>query len=440
MSDETKNEEFKKEELKMEMDNGVETRVEVINTQDDRETQNWKSDWTQSGTSKTYQQKHISDSKTINRFNSWDKNPQERNNTWNTNKPSDRNGSSNYRGGTVSRDRDRNDRTVSNNSRDRTVSRDRNGSNNSRDRNGSNNSRDRNGSNNSRDRTNNSRDRNGSNNSRDRNDRTVSRDRNKTDTDTSSDSQEITLIPTTVIITSEKGWKPRKYKTPETPEEKLEFHVRTGQGFLNKMTRTTFDRLSEKFVVIAKEDEKVPGTLKVLIDKIFEQALQQPSFCDLYADLCRNVNQEVVNFRNLLLTKCQEEFERDKISPDDDLISEEKARFNYKAKKRTLGNIKFIGELYKNNILVDPVIYECINKLLDQQTTIEPDEEKLEALANLLMNIGKSFDSDKTQHRLDKYFEKITTLQDGDVTSRIRFMIQDLKDLRERKWVPLRKK
>jgi hypothetical protein len=417
------------EEVNNEIDIEVDKKGE-----NNKETQNWKSDWTQSGTSKKYQQTHVvkrETSKNSEGFKGWNKTPRE-NNTWvNTRDKNrdNRNTSSEYKNrdnrNTSSEYKNRDNRNTSSEYKNR----DNRNTNEYRNRDRRNTS----GEYRSRDKQNFNRSQERRNLDRDVN----SQERNKQERN---NSQEINLVPTTVIITSEKGWKPRKYKTPETLEEKLDFNAKNGQSYLNKMTRTTFDRLSDKFVIIAKDDDNVPGTLKMLIDKIFEQALQQPSFCDLYADLCNNVNQEVLNFRNILLTKCQEEFERDKIIPEENLDINEKSRFTYKAKKRTLGNIKFIGELYKTNILVDPVIYECINKLLDQQTPLDPDEEKIEALSNLLINIGKSFDNEKTHHRLDKYFETINTLQSGSVTSRIRFMIQDLVDLRDRKWVPLRKK
>ena len=78
-----------------------------------------------------------------------------------------------------------------------------------------------------------------------------------------------------------------------------------------------------------------------------------------------------------------------------------------------LGNIKFIGELYKNDILVEPVMYECISRLLDQDSKV-PDEEQTEALCDLLINIGKILDTNKTKKRMNGYFIQIETLENSE--------------------------
>ena len=55
-----------------------------------------------------------------------------------------------------------------------------------------------------------------------------------------------------------------------------------------------------------------------------------------------------------------------------------------KLRKRSLGNIRFIGELYKIRMLNGKIMHECIRKLL-QQT----DEESLECLCRLVTTIGQ---------------------------------------------------
>ena len=93
-----------------------------------------------------------------------------------------------------------------------------------------------------------------------------------------------------------------------------------------------------------------------------------------YAQLCRvlsNVSVEVgtgpdvkkKTFRSLLLTKCQQEFEKDKESdkviaelkqkveeaaPEEKKqLEEELSEKEYRLRRNYLGNIKFIGELFK---------------------------------------------------------------------------------------------
>ena len=58
-----------------------------------------------------------------------------------------------------------------------------------------------------------------------------------------------------------------------------------------------------------------------------------------------------------------------------------------RARRRSLGNIRFIGELYNLKMLTDRIMHEIIRRLLTQT-----DEESLECLCWLLNTIGKQLD------------------------------------------------
>ncbi|KAL0605203.1 Eukaryotic translation initiation factor 4 gamma 3 [Plecturocebus cupreus] len=116
-----------------------------------------------------------------------------------------------------------------------------------------------------------------------------------------------------------------------------------------------------------------------------------------------------VNFRKLLLNRCQKEFEKDKA--DDDVFEkkqkeleaasapEERTRLHDeleeakdKARRRSIGNIKFIGELFKLKMLTEAIMHDCVVKLLKNH-----DEESLECLCRLLTTIGKDLDFEKAK-------------------------------------------
>lgn len=143
-----------------------------------------------------------------------------------------------------------------------------------------------------------------------------------------------------------------------------------------------------------------------------------------------------MNFRKVLLNRCQKEFEKDK---DDDEIIERKRKdlesasevallwegktflpcfftslnspfrshqdvkqrlmeelqeAEDSARRRSLGNIKFIGELFKLKMLTEVIMHDCIVKLLKNH-----DEESLECLCRLLSTIGKDLDFEKAKVR-----------------------------------------
>lgn len=62
------------------------------------------------------------------------------------------------------------------------------------------------------------------------------------------------------------------------------------------------------------------------------------------------------------------------------------------ARRRSLGNIKFIGELFKMKMLTEAIMHDCVVKLLKNH-----DEESLECLCRLLATIGKDLDFEKAK-------------------------------------------
>ena len=64
--------------------------------------------------------------------------------------------------------------------------------------------------------------------------------------------------------------------------------------------------------------------------------------------------------------------------------------------KKSLANIRFIGELYKCQILTDRKMHEIIRRLL---LPIEPDENSVELLCCLLKSIGEKLEL-RTQQKI----------------------------------------
>ncbi|XP_047662298.1 eukaryotic translation initiation factor 4 gamma 1a isoform X3 [Tachysurus fulvidraco] len=261
---------------------------------------------------------------------------------------------------------------------------------------------------------------------------------------------------------AEKAWKPgvKKPRGDEDDPENIKTQdlFRRVRGVLNKLTPQMFQQLMKQVTELTIDTEE---RLKGVIDLIFEKAISEPNFSVAYANMCRclmglkvpTTDKPVatVNFRKLLLNRCQKEFEKDK---DDDEIfeqkqkeldaaAEEEVRQQLKveleeakdqARRRSLGNIKFIGELFKLKMLTEPIMHDCIVKLLKNH-----DEESLECLCRLLSTIGKDLDFEKAKPRMDQYFQQMEKIiKERKTSSRIRFMLQDVLDLRKNNWVPRR--
>ncbi|NXU76235.1 IF4G1 factor, partial [Oreotrochilus melanogaster] len=260
---------------------------------------------------------------------------------------------------------------------------------------------------------------------------------------------------------AEKAWKPssKRASEEEDPENiKTQELLRRVRSILNKLTPQMFQQLMKQVMELSIDTEE---RLKGVIDLVFEKAISEPNFSVAYANMCRclmglkvpttDKPTVTVNFRKLLLNRCQKEFEKDKDDDeifekrqkemDDASAPEEKARMKDeleeardKARRRSLGNIKFIGELFKLKMLTEAIMHDCVVKLLKNH-----DEESLECLCRLLTTIGKDLDFEKAKPRMDQYFNQMEKIiKEKKTSSRIRFMLQDVIDLRRSSWVPRR--
>ncbi|XP_010524450.1 PREDICTED: eukaryotic translation initiation factor 4G-like [Tarenaya hassleriana] len=244
----------------------------------------------------------------------------------------------------------------------------------------------------------------------------------------------------------------KKYEVGKVADEE-EAKQRQLKGILNKLTPQNFEKLFEQVKSVNIENIV---TLKGVISQIFDKALMEPTFCEMYADFCQQLssklpdfteNGEKITFKRLLLNKCQEEFERGEREEDEASRAEEgevkqtsveREEKRLKARRRMLGNIRLIGELYKKRMLTEKIMHECIKELLGYSE--DPDEENIEALCKLMSTIGEMIDQPKAKALIDAYFGKMTMLSNKqELSSRMRFMLKDSIDLRKNKWQQRRK-
>ncbi|KAI5098581.1 eukaryotic translation initiation factor 4 gamma 1, partial [Silurus meridionalis] len=258
---------------------------------------------------------------------------------------------------------------------------------------------------------------------------------------------------------AQNAWRRGAAPEKDDPESaKTQELLRRVRGVLNKLTPQMFQSLMKQITEMTIDTEE---RLKGVINLVFEKAISEPNFSVAYANMCRClIGLKVptsdkpgvsVNFRKLLLNHCQKEFEKDKDDDETfekkqkelDAATEEEVRQRLKealeeakdvARRRSLGNIKFIGELFKLKMLTENIMHDCVVKLLKNH-----DEESLECLCRLLSTIGKDLDFEKAKPRMDQYFHQMEKIiKERKTSSRIRFMLQDVIDLRRNNWVPRR--
>ena len=241
------------------------------------------------------------------------------------------------------------------------------------------------------------------------------------------------------------------------------------KSLLNKLTLEMFTAISDEIIALTNQSkhEKDAATIKQIISLTFAKACDEPHWSEMYAKLCAKMCTSVSNditdesitlkdgthasggvlARRLLLATCQKEYEKgwtDKLptNPDGSPLEPEMMSDEYyamaAAKRRGLGLVKFIGHLYNLNMLNDHVIYVCLK---DQtKNTVDPSDDSLENLTQLIQTVGPKLDSnERTRTMLKIVFDYIEKVLEGvKLPSRIKFMLMDLQDLREAKWVSLK--
>ena len=117
-----------------------------------------------------------------------------------------------------------------------------------------------------------------------------------------------------------------------------------------------------------------------------------------------------------------------------------------KLKRRLLSTIRFIGELFKENLLKPTIMYECIDNLIavtDADGAFKAfkdtqDEQYIELLCRLLHTIGAKLESQETSSTstpLKFYFRELEKLsKDKKLNSRIRFSLEEVIELRRNHW------
>jgi hypothetical protein len=232
--------------------------------------------------------------------------------------------------------------------------------------------------------------------------------------------QQEALPPVKPLEKSENVWKMVTLSEKNINDLEVKLKLCKVKDILNELTLENSKILADQIVDIGIEDEE---TLKDIVKEIFDKAIDEPNFGCLYAKLCQYINEELpkkqkwVNirdtnnniFRKFLLNLCQEEFENNKDnrwSDNDDnekpvceMTDEEKLEYSrkqskrIKKKRRSLGNIPFIGELYMCQIITQKIIRFCFRTLFHQLQ--EPDEESVEYLCLLFRTVGNKVESQK---------------------------------------------
>jgi len=223
---------------------------------------------------------------------------------------------------------------------------------------------------------------------------------------------------------------------------------RTARALLNKLTDERFEKLCEKVVALPLE---TPEHLAVVVSEIFAKATTERAFLPLYAELCLRLDSSLAPgsgaaggkaFRRALIAECQTSFERHlrpaDLSGTEHLDCDARYEQEVKLKTQRLGNMRFVGELLVRKLLALKLLPMITRELLDATTEPQIGEPALESLVALLTVVGPEFDQTTSlwSASLQEAFSELKrrSVEDAQLSMRLRCQVRDLLDLRGRGW------
>ncbi|KAI1727348.1 hypothetical protein Ddc_04649 [Ditylenchus destructor] len=264
---------------------------------------------------------------------------------------------------------------------------------------------------------------------------------------------------------AENAWMPRReaerVKPVDDQDARYEALKKEVRGLLNKITPNTYEKMAEQFCELkVHEDLKL---LPMIIDLIFEKAVEEPRFCPLYSDLCQKQvemennlpaeqkPEQKSSFRANIIQKCQQTFtgatnsdeqiknmETELAAETDEAKRKEKEEridlLKSKEKRRLLGIIKFIAQLYRHNLLINMIINWCVVELVKRYDATN-DEAYVEYATQMIETIGPTYERNrKKKQQLQQIFSHLSGIK-SKLSNRVRFMIMNLEDLKRKNWV-----
>lgn len=223
---------------------------------------------------------------------------------------------------------------------------------------------------------------------------------------------------------AENAWKPSfLQKSKSNDNDNAQELYKQVRSILNKLTAQNFGVLSEQFQKLPIDTKE---KLVEVINLVFNKAVNEPNFSEGYAKLSQYLSHcskqidssstERAYFKRTLINKCQVEFEQhvankntteaalaplmEKLQAfekqgDSNGVNEIKAQIAEEEstlRRRLVSTVRFIGELYKLDMLTTNIMNVCINMLVREATPNQANSnqanEKLECLCKLLTTVG----------------------------------------------------
>ncbi|KAJ5068367.1 eukaryotic translation initiation factor 4 gamma [Anaeramoeba ignava] len=218
------------------------------------------------------------------------------------------------------------------------------------------------------------------------------------------------------IIHSDNPWK-ATLEEDETEPQTLDDKIKEYRSLLNKLADQNFERILKKFIKIPINNL---DELNNIIELFFQKAINEQLYSELYSKFASSLNKELkttfddpdprkkgqITFKIQLLRKCRSLYEKSRSLFKQDSSDKNKEE-KRKDRRNTLGNARFIGELYRQEMIKVYIIYQCLDELFD-----DIQDDSIETACQLLMTVGPKLliseyqNSDKSKTNQNKFKKK----------------------------------
>lgn len=230
------------------------------------------------------------------------------------------------------------------------------------------------------------------------------------------------------------AWTPQCFAQKES--DALDAIVRKVNGILNRITLEKFDSLAQQLVDLVGQDEAILGNVLPLL---FDKGCTEEAFGEMYSRLCKRLFAAAPQGHRALMSAALLDLARGIVygsaEATDTLCESALAKFQAKR----VSSIRFLGQLFLDNLLDTTNLLEIIDTL-SHQCCGHPDSEaaaNIELLCKLLTHVGQRLDT-TWKDVLEPYYGMLQTIAPHQ-SGRVQVLIKNLLELRaEQKWVPRR--
>jgi translation initiation factor 4G len=222
------------------------------------------------------------------------------------------------------------------------------------------------------------------------------------------------------------------------PEDDRSRMIKQIKGLLNKITPEKYTEIANQIVTFFE-----PTTSDAIVPLIFEKALNELTFAEMYADLFRDLWRKVATcaqshttFLMALMLRCNLELTKALASDEAQAEQEQNQPDTDRKKlKRSVGISQFIGELFVREMLKEDFLYKISTKLLHltESSSENVKQTEAEVACKLIETAGACWEASHTRFK-SEIIPRFEELNNNHPKPRIRVLCLNLLECRNRGW------